>query len=198
MKQQSPTSSSKSPSWLPFALFGVFACAVFGLGSYKIVRSAHGMLQAVRAQSWQEGSARVLEAKMVPKKKTRRKGSWRINDTVQVHYQFQALGRTYHGNTIHIEYDGYQPKEKHSQIFARLKAARQVRVFYNPEHPDQNALSRGVNEVLIQQFCIGLILILFAGLISLVLIGPFTRRWYFAPRMVVIPSNGASRRSRDR
>lgn len=194
MKQQCPARSGNVSVRTPYALFGVFACAVFGLGAYITTRATHGIVQAVRAQSWQEGSARVLEAKMVPKKKTGRR-SWRLNDTVQVHYQFQALGRTYHGNTIHFEYDGFQPKEKHAQIFARLKAARQIRVFYNPQQPDQNTLSRGVDEVLIQQFCIGLILILFACLTALVLVGPLTRRWYFAPGILAIPSGSSAQTS---
>lgn len=197
MKQQSPTSSSKSPIWLPIFLSTVFAFVVFGLGSYHIALSTHGIIRAVRAQSWQEGSARVLEAKMVPARVRMRK-RWRIVDIVQVHYQFQALGRSYDGTTVHFEYDGHLPEAIHESLYTRLKAAGQARVYYNPHQPEQNTLCRGIDVRTVQRLCLVIAFLLFAGLVLTVFLRLSMRRWDFANRLMLLPGKGGRRKSGNR
>ncbi|MEZ0275980.1 MAG: DUF3592 domain-containing protein [Roseimicrobium sp.] len=158
----------------------VVLCIVFGgLGVYHTVGGTIEITRGLGTLSWKEGSAHVLEVKMVPEKVRHNRG-YDMVDTVHVRYQFEALGRSHEGNTIHFEYDARKPVEMHQSLYTTLRATNLVRVFYNERHPEQNVLSRGVDPLSIQKVCIGVVLILFIGLIVFLSVGPATHRWGYA------------------
>ncbi|WP_276617038.1 DUF3592 domain-containing protein [Roseimicrobium sp. ORNL1] len=166
----------------------VLFCSVFGaLGVYK---TAQGLMEVTRGfgtMSWKEGVARVLEVKQVRQKLKRSRGRSRMVDAVHVRYQFDALGKSYEGNTIHLEYDLATPVEIHKSLYASLKAAHLVRVFYNDQHPEQNALCRGVDPVSIQKGCVGVFVLLFIAMILLVVVMDVTQRWDYSQGIVMLP-----------
>jgi Protein of unknown function (DUF3592) len=164
----------------------VVLCGVFGaVGVYKIAQGLMEVTGGLRTMSWKEGVARVLEVKIVPEKVKRHRG-YRMVDTVHVRYQFDALGKSYEGNTIHLAYHRTTPVEIHKSLYTSLRAAHLVRVFYNEQQPEQNALCRGVDPMSIQAGCLGVFLLLFTGMILLVVVKFVTQRWDYSNGIVML------------
>jgi hypothetical protein len=170
---------------MPVLLVVVLSSVFGGLGVYHTVGGLREVTHGLRTMSWKEGAARVLDVEMVEERFERRQ-KWHTVDVAHVRYQFEVLGRSYEGNTIHFDYNPRKPVDMHQSLYVTLKATKLVRVFYNEQHPDQNALCRGVDPLSIQRVCVGVFLILFVSLMLFMVVLRFTRSRDYLEGIVTI------------
>lgn len=120
-------------------LFGTFC--VTALGLLIVWASFAGYRRGVRSEGWPMAAGRVVESRVVEETTWRGTGlGWHVEKASYVRYAFEVGGTTYRSSKI--DYDGMHPAFG-EQLSREYPVGREVRVFYDPEAPDDAVLFPG-------------------------------------------------------
>ena len=142
-------------------------------GSLPGLLAGYSMQQTRASRSWTPVVAVVDSVRLVTKKSAERP---RARTSVVTHYHYFYRGTTYPSDRIAFGYYGTWGMERNGTLYNKLRTARRVRAYVNPQKPEEATLCREYHNS--QWFGIALS-ILFCSLISLGMIGRIHRGWVY-------------------
>ncbi len=145
--------------YLFFGLFLAVGAAILAFG----VRS---LLKSRAVEHWPVAHGELLERKLAADS-----DSDGTTYQVQVHYAYSVAGRPYEGKRLAFGYGGSSGRAMHQKILDKLLQAHSVEVRYNPQSPEESALSWGVNRSIVFVLIFGSVWTMFTlGLFALFLL----------------------------
>ncbi len=107
---------------------------------WKVADTYHKVNQM---KNWTAYEARVLNVSLDKKKDS----SDEDPDTYRViiSYEYEVSGQTYKGDRIGFGYI-HSNMDRHFQVAEKLKYAKRIRVWVNPDEPSESAITQGWNE----------------------------------------------------
>ena len=112
-----------------FGLFGAVGIGLTGFGAY-------GTYLSVKVALWPTATARLWECDLT---KCSNSKSYRVD----VVYSYSVKGTEYAGTRIYFGYEPSSVREEQFTLFAQLRDASLIRVFYDPDNPSESAITYG-------------------------------------------------------
>lgn len=132
------TWENKLASWIWLAL----GCTLFGLltavSAIKSYEELKGIVKARSVASWPAANATIKKVKL--RKHVGHKG--KKSYKVLVDYEYDVNDKRFQGNRIHPAYS-QSNAEGHHPLHAKLKNARVVKAYFNPENPAEAYIVSG-------------------------------------------------------
>ena len=116
---------------LPFILSGI-------IGTFYSIKKLY---QCNETRSWQTCNAEVIDVKYINEYTGEDEDS---NEMVSINYQYQVNGTLYKNDKISIGYY-YNTNENHVVLFEKLKNAKTIKIFYNPDKKNESVIFKGFN-----------------------------------------------------
>jgi hypothetical protein len=118
----------------------VFFLLILSIVSFSLLREGvESLSQAIDAKKWTTTKSTLQDVHLVS---TRTSRGGQVYE-VKVRYSYEVKGVSYEGNNLSF---GYSPTNggEHSEIYRKLKSAKQVEVRFNPAKHSESSLTFGV------------------------------------------------------
>jgi hypothetical protein len=120
---------------------GLITLVMFAGGIFGIVWSLRSRKKASQSTGWPAGVGAVTQAQIRENRSTDEDGFTTTTYTPKIQYQFNIGGAYYTGDRITFGFDKtYNRRKKAQEALAAYPLHGQVRVFYNPQNPNEAVL----------------------------------------------------------
>lgn len=117
--------------------FGLFVAIGVGILGYGL----HALSMSKKAAQWPTAPGTITASDFIVDS-----DSDGTSYRAKIAYRYSALGREFDGERIAFGYAGSSSEQFHRDIHSALPKGAQVAVRFNPEKPDEAALSFGINQ----------------------------------------------------
>lgn len=115
-----------------FTIFYIVGIGVLGGGILSLT-------QALAAKKW------IIEPGILQDVHLVRRAVSPATYKININYQYQVKGISYEGNNLGFGYTGDSNMNAHSQIYRKLKSAKQAEIRFNPANHSQSTLTSGAH-----------------------------------------------------
>lgn len=122
---------------------GLIILFIFFLGIIGIIWSLRNRRKAAQSKGWPSAIGLVTNAHISENRSTDEDGYTTTTYTPKVEYQFNVGGSYYSSNRITFGFDkSYNRRKKAREALGSYQPNAQVRVFYNPQNPNEAVLEQ--------------------------------------------------------
>lgn len=106
-------------------------------GTVVLWRGVQSAIILQQAKSWPTVQGTITSCKF--ENRANQKGD--VKGKAIIKYKYQVKGKPYKNDKLSFDTNGVHSRDAQKAIFEKLKAVKQIKVYYNPDDPRQSALS---------------------------------------------------------
>ena len=161
---------NQSNSWV-LILIILFCLAFMGIGIGMLVKLVKNFSKARHSKNWLSTSGKIIRSELDAQTRADENGYETTTYIANVIFQYVVNDSTFEGDCINFDY-GIRTSNKHLEklVVEQYPVGRQVRVYYDPDDPQQAVLEKRVDRVF-TTILVSSVFILIGVIVALVSLG---------------------------